>query len=79
MLSACSIYDKTHATPRSAQRNVYSVNFTCDDNFYNAHDGYTYGDDTDVTDILAHVTAMQFEGKPLGNFNDNSIFIPREE
>jgi hypothetical protein len=58
---------------------VYDSNFTQDDRFYDAHNGYTYGADTDVTDVLAHTTIMQFEGKLLVNCNDKSHFLPREE
>jgi hypothetical protein len=79
LLSACSTYDKIHATPRSGQWNVYTVNFTQDDDFYNTDDGYTYGVDTDVTDILLHTTSIQFEGKPLGNCIEKLRFIPTEE
>jgi hypothetical protein len=79
LLSACSTYYKTHATSLSGQRNVYAANFTQDNYFYNAHDGYTYGVDTDVTDILACTITMQFKGMPLDNHNDKSLFIPREE
>jgi hypothetical protein len=60
LLSVLSTYDKTHATPRSGKQNVYAANFTQDDDFYDAHDGYTYGVDTDATNILAHTTTMQF-------------------
>jgi hypothetical protein len=45
---------------------VYAAYFTQDDYFYNSHDGYTYGVDADVTDIFAHTTTMQFEGKHIG-------------
>jgi hypothetical protein len=79
LLSACYTYDKTHATPRSGQWNAYAATFTQDDDFYHARDGYTYGVDTDVTNILAHTTTMQFEVKPSGSRNDKWIFIPREE
>jgi hypothetical protein len=58
LLSACSTYDKTHATPRFGQRNVHAANLTQGDDFYNAHDCYTYGVDTDVTNILAHTSTM---------------------
>jgi hypothetical protein len=54
---------------------VYAANFTQDD-FSNAHDGYTYGVHTDITDILAYTTSMQFKGKPLDNRNDKLLFHP---
>jgi hypothetical protein len=41
--------------------NVYAANFTQDDDFYYAYNGYIYGVDTDVTDILAHTTTIQFK------------------
>jgi hypothetical protein len=79
LLSACSIYDKMHATPRSGQRNVYATSVEHDDNFFDAQDGYTYVLDTDVTDILAHATDMRFKGSASSNRNDKSLFIPRED
>jgi hypothetical protein len=79
LLSTCSIYDKTHKTPPSGLRNVYAANVTQVDDFYDARDGYTYGVDTAVTNILAHTITMQFKWNPLVNRNDNLIFIPREE
>jgi hypothetical protein len=79
LLSACSSYDKTHATPRSGQRNVYTTNVEHDDNFFDAQDAYTYGVDTDVTDILAHATDMRFKGSASSNRNDKSPFVPRED
>jgi hypothetical protein len=79
LLSACSFYDKTHATSRSGQQNVYAASVKHDDNFFNAQDGYTYGVDTDVTDILAHATNMDFKGSASSNRNDKSPFIPRED
>jgi hypothetical protein len=36
LLSACSTYDKTHATPRSGQQNVYATSVEHDDNFVDA-------------------------------------------
>lgn len=79
LLLAYSAYKKIHTTPRSGHPNVYAANFTQDDDFYYAHDGYTYGVDTDVTDILAHTTTIQFKGKPSGNGNYKSLFIPRKQ
>jgi hypothetical protein len=76
LFSACSTYDKTHAAPCSGQQSVYTANFTQVDNFYDAHDGYTYGVDTDVTGILAHTTTMKCKGKPWGKCNDKTLFIP---
>jgi hypothetical protein len=43
---------------------VYAANFTKDYDFYYAHDGYTYGVKTDISDIIDHTTTMQFELKP---------------
>jgi hypothetical protein len=79
LLSACPTYDKTHATPCSGLRNVYAANLIQDDDFYNTHDGCTYGVDTDVTDMLVHTTTMQFKGKPSVSRNYNSLFLPGEE
>jgi hypothetical protein len=79
LLSACSPYEKTHTTPCPGKRNVYSANFTQDDDFYYTHHGHTYGVDTDVTDILSHTATMQFKAKSSGNCNDKKLFIPREE
>lgn len=78
LLSACSTYDKMHATPRTAQRNVYAANFEPDDNLYDTNDHHTFGIDTDVTDILAYTTNTRFQG-PSGNRNDQSPYLPREE
>ena len=78
LLSACSTYDKMHATPRTAQRNVYAANFEPDDNLSDTNNHHTFGIDTDVTDILAYTTNTRFQ-RPSGNRNDQSSFLPREE
>ena len=78
LLSACSTYDKNHVTPRSGQRNVYSTTIEHDNDFIDAQDGVVFGVDTDVSDLLAHVTDL----KPRGNSvtqNNKSSFIPRDE
>ena len=78
LLSACSTYDKMHATPRSGQRNVYAASIEQDDDFYDAQDGLIFGVDTDVTDIIACATDMRLQGNP-SNRNKESPFIPRDE
>ena len=62
LLSACSTYDRTHATPRSGQRNVYHTTIEQDDEFCADQGGYAFGVDTEVTDILAYATDMHFQG-----------------
>jgi hypothetical protein len=79
LLSACSTFDKTHATTRSGQQNVYTTSVEHDENFFDAQDGYTYGVDTGVTDILDQATDMHFKGSASSNCNDKAPFIPRED
>jgi hypothetical protein len=78
LLSACSTYEKNNATPRSGQRNVYSTIFETDDDFYDAQDDAVFGVDTDVSDLLAHVTDFKPHGASTRRPH-KSYFIPRDE
>ena len=61
LLSACSTYDKNHATgSKSGQRNVYSTHIEAPDDAYRyATDLRAYHVDIDVSEILAHATDTQ--------------------
>jgi hypothetical protein len=76
LLSACSTYDKNHATPnKSGPRNVYTTDITHDamveEANYDVHSTEVFHVDTDISDIVAHATDIQRKG--------NSSFLPREE
>ena len=45
---------------------------------YDMQDGFIFGVDTDITDIIACASDMRFQGNP-SNRNKESPFIPRDE
>jgi Reverse transcriptase (RNA-dependent DNA polymerase) len=82
LLSACSTYDKKHASTRPpGQRNVYNVNTEMDDDgFYDANSNNdVFHVDTDVTDILAHSSNVRSQSSLTSRGSSMSSFIPKTE
>jgi hypothetical protein len=79
LLSACSTYDKNHATAMKHKRNVYTLvvgednNIQCDDTGGNERYYEAFTVDTDISEVLAYETNMRPQnGKPAN-------FLPRDE
>ena len=81
LLSACSTYDKTHATIRPpGQRKVYSTNVELDnEEFYDATSDELFNVDTEVSDILVHSSNTQGQFSSATNTGNKGSFIPKAD
>jgi hypothetical protein len=81
LLSACSTYDKNHASTRQpGQRNVYEASIQQgEDIFWDVNDTEIFHVDTDVTEVLAHAADTRARSSHASFGGTNSSFIPRDE